>query len=484
MATIGTAFNIATGALDADQAALDIVANNTANVNTPGYTLETPTWTENDTALLGGINFGMGVQETGAQSQRDRVLEQAMQQQTQTESASGARLTALDQMQAIFSGATSAGTDTSAASGIGSDLSNFFDSLSSLEASPANDSLRQSVLGSAYTLASDFNSAAAQLQSQRQSLDEQSTSVAGQANSLLQNVAQLNVQIESTDPNADAGTLEDQRQQDLTNLSQLIGIRTVPTENNGLTVTTMGGALLVSEGQAYQVTTGEDAGVTHFFDAEGTDITSDLTSGGGQMGGILTTRDEDIPQVESSLDALAYAVGSNLNTQNEAGWDQNGVAGTAIFSLPANATGANPAGSAAEIAVVMTDPTKIAAASTIPGSTPPAGEGPSDNTNLVAMANLQNAGIVNGTSPTSYFSDMVTSLGSLTSEVSSENTAQQASLTQLQSQIGSVSGVNLNDEAASLETLEQSYEAASKLFTVLDQVMVSALNLGVQETYS
>jgi flagellar hook-associated protein 1 FlgK len=44
MATIGTAFNIATGALDANQAALDIVANNTANVNTPGYTLETPTW--------------------------------------------------------------------------------------------------------------------------------------------------------------------------------------------------------------------------------------------------------------------------------------------------------------------------------------------------------------------------------------------------------------------------------------------------------
>ena len=81
------------------------------------------------------------------------------------------------------------------------------------------------------------------------------------------------MQIESSSPNADAGTLEDQRQQDLTNLSQLMGIRTVPTENNGLTVTTSGGALLVSEGQAYQVTTGEDGGVTHFFDGEGTDIT-------------------------------------------------------------------------------------------------------------------------------------------------------------------------------------------------------------------
>ena len=185
MATIGTAFNIATGALDADQAALDIVANNTANVNTPGYTLETPTWEENDSASLDGMQFGMGVQETGAQSQRDRVLEQAMQQQTQTESSSSARLTALDQMQAMFSGATSAGTDTSAASGIGSDLSNFFDSLSSLEASPADDALRQNVLSAAGTLASDFNGAAAQLEGQRQSLDEQSTSVAGQANTLL-----------------------------------------------------------------------------------------------------------------------------------------------------------------------------------------------------------------------------------------------------------------------------------------------------------
>jgi flagellar hook-associated protein 1 FlgK len=79
---------------------------------------------------------------------------------------------------------------------------------------------------------------------------------------------------------------------------------------------------------------------------------------------------------------------------------------------------------------------------------------------------------------------MVTSLGSLTSEVSSENTSQQTALTQLQSQMGSISGVNLNDEAAALETLEQSYQAASKLFTILDQVMVSALNLGVQTSYS
>src|ERR1700723_2499981 len=119
MAPISTAFNIATGALDADQAALDIVANNTANVNTPGYTLEMPTWEQSDSVLLNGVNFGMGVTLTGAESQRSLVLDQAMQQQTQTESASSARLTALDQMQALFSGATSAGDEAEASGGSG-----------------------------------------------------------------------------------------------------------------------------------------------------------------------------------------------------------------------------------------------------------------------------------------------------------------------------------------------------------------------------
>jgi flagellar hook-associated protein 1 len=305
---------------------------------------------------------------------------------------------------------------------------------------------------------------------------EQSTSVVSQANTLLQDVAQLNQQIEVTSPNQDAGSLEDQRQQDLTSLSQLIGIRTVTTEDNGLSVTTLDGAQLVSGGTVHQMTSGEENGSTHFFDAEGKDITSDLAAGGGQLGGILTSRDQDIPQVQRALDQLAYSVGSAMNQANEQGSDMKGNVGAAIFSLPVGASASNPLGSAAQIAVVMTDPTQIAAAA--------AGAGPSDNSNAVAMANLQNAGIVGGVSPTSYFSDMVTSLGSLASQVSSENTAQQAALTQLQDQIGSISGVNLNDEAAQLSSLEQSYQSASKLFTILDQVMVSALNLGVQTSYS
>jgi flagellar hook-associated protein 1 len=50
--------------------------------------------------------------------------------------------------------------------------------------------------------------------------------------------------------------------------------------------------------------------------------------------------------------------------------------------------------------------------------------------------------------------------------------------------VNSLSSVDLNDEASAMETLEQSYEAASKIFTILDSVMTSALNLGVETTFT
>src|SRR5215471_20589157 len=51
----------------------------------------------------------------------------------------------------------------------------------------------------------------------------------------------------------DAGQLEDQRQYDIQQLSQLVGIHEITTEDNSLTITTSSGALLVSKGQAFSL---------------------------------------------------------------------------------------------------------------------------------------------------------------------------------------------------------------------------------------
>lgn len=473
MATLNMAFDIATNALAADQSALNIVSNNVANANAPGYTREVANWQENDPVTINGLDYGRGADVTGPDSQRDRALEQSLEQQGQIVSASSTRLTALDQVQSVFSQATTANSSspTDATNGIRQDLSSFFGSLSQLESSPSDNSLREQVLTSASNLAGDFQSASLQLSEQQTSLDQQSASLVTQVNVLTRSIVKLNLEIQSTSPNSDAGTLEDQRQQDLTQLSQLIGIHQIQTEDNGLTITTSSGALLASEGQSYSLTTVPQGGVTHINDAEGNDVTATLASGGGKIGGLLTVRDQDIPQVQSALDTFAFDLGTQVNMANQAGWDANGNPGVAIFNLPGTSAGA-----AAGISVAITKPSQIAAAA--------AGLGSSDDTNLLAMANLQNQAIIAGSTPANYFSDFVSTLGSLVSQVSTQNAAQQASMTQLQDQLNALSSVNLNEEASSLETLEQSYQAASKIFTILNVVMTAALNLGVPTAYS
>jgi flagellar hook-associated protein 1 FlgK len=468
MATLNTAYSIATGALDADQAALDIMANNTVNANTPGYTNELPQWQANDPVTIDGASYGQGVTMTGPSSQRNLVLEQRIQQQTQLEQGTSARLTALDQLQNIFSTATSSSSSSSSLD-IGTSISNFFDSLSQLQSNPADSSLRQSVLSAATTLASSFQSASSQLTQQQGALDQQSATIVTQVNSLTQAIAQLNQSISQISPNGDAGQLEDQRQYDIQQLSQLIGIHQTTTEDNGLTITTSSGALLVSKNQAFSLNTSMSGGVTDISDYEGNDITTSLASGGGQLGGVLTSRDQDIPQMQSALDTLAFDLGSNINSQNALGSDANGNAGGAIFTIPTSASGA-----ASSISVAITDPSQIAAAAT--------GSGSSNDSNLESMLQLQNQTIVSGDTPTTYYASFVSTLGSLVSQVSTENTAQQTSLTQLQTQRDSLSAINLNDEAAALENLQQAYQAASKVFTIVDTVMASAINLGVQTT--
>jgi flagellar hook-associated protein 1 FlgK len=470
MGTISAAFSIMTQALDADQAALNVVANNVANANTPGYTTETPNFQQNQPLVVGGVSYGDGVTQTGATSARDRVLTERLNQQQQLASSTGSRLTALNTAQALFT--PDSGSSSATAGDISSDLTGFFNSFSSLEANPTDNSLREEVLSSASTLAADVSNAAASLNAQRSALDQDASGVTSQVNSLTSAIAQLDQQIQSASPDADAGTLEDQRQQDLSQLSQLIGINQITTENNGISVTTTAGQPLISEGQSFQLTTGTVNGVTHFF-AGGADITAGLASGGGELGGYLTARDQDIPGVLGSLDQLAYSVSTQVNALNNAGTDLDGDNGNAgnIFAGQAQV-----AGSAAGMSVVMTDPNHIAAAG--------AGQGTGDNSNAAAMAALGNQTIVNGETPTDYYANFVSELGATVSNVQTENTAATASVTQLQTQNNALSSVNLNDEASAMSTLERSYQAASQVFTMLNTLMASVLNLGEQSTVS
>jgi flagellar hook-associated protein 1 FlgK len=477
MGTLTALLDLTQNSLQASQAAIDITSNNVANANAPGYTDEVATFQEADSVSLSGTaSSGQGV-SVSAVSQRDPVLNQRVQQQTQAESASSAESTALSDLQSIF-GITS--TTTSAISTtIGTDINSFFSSLSSLEASPSSTEVRQGVISAAGTLAADFNTASNQIAQQTSSLNQQVTGVVSEVNSLTSSIAALNLQIESTSPNSDAGTLEDQRQEDLTQLSQYIGFDQTKTENNGLTLTTGTGQLLVSEGQSSPLTTSSTTGNTDVISGSGVNITSTLT--GGSLGGIIQARDTDLPKVSTALDSLAYAIGTNVNTQNAKGLiydvlNPNGTNGSTIFNLPTTSAGA------ASTISATTDPDAIAAAAAATPTT--LAEGSSGDTNATALSSLANSTMVSGQTAPAFYASMLTQLGSTVSQVSNENTTQQASLTQLTTQQSTESSVSLDQEAANLTLYERSYDAAAKVFTIVDELMASALNLGEETTVS
>ena len=468
MATLNSALQIMTGALTADQSALDVTSNNVANANTPGYTREVPLFQANDSVTINGISYGQGVQMTATQSQRSLVLNASVQQQTQAQQATNSQWTALTQVEDIFNQVTTATSGSTGVNSLGDQVSNFFNSLTALAANPSSVSLRESVLTEAGQMASSFNSAASQLGQQTDSLNTQVQDTVDRINPLLTSIAQLNHQISTAGPTSNTGQMEDQRQYDLQQLSQYIGINVVPNQNNSLTVTTTSGALLLSENQAFQLTTSNVGGSTDVFsNAPGatTDITAAQAGGGGQLAGLLTARDQNIPSILGQINTLASAVANQINSVQTAGTDLNGTAGQPMFTISAT----DPA---ASLSVALTDPSLIAASA--------AGNGPGDNSNLESMINVQNLATVAGQTPGNYYASFISQLGSQVSGLNTENQAQQASLTQVQSQINSLSSVSLNEEAANLQTYEQAYQSASQVFSIVDTLVMSALNLGVQ----
>jgi flagellar hook-associated protein 1 FlgK len=101
--------------------------------------------------------------------------------------------------------------------------------------------------------------------------------------------------------------------------------------------------------------------------------------------------------------------------------------------------------------------------------------GTGDNTNALALAQLQNANVVGGTSLGSGYAAVVAQVGTMTASAQADQQNQQAILQNAQNAQSSVAGVNLDQEAASLLQYQQQYQAAAKVIsiaaTLFDQIL-------------
>ncbi|SNS75569.1 flagellar hook-associated protein 1 FlgK [Granulicella rosea] len=474
MGSLTALINVARSALIADQAALNVTSNNVANQNTTGYTREVATFTSGDYVTLNGTQEASSGPTVAVSSERNLALErqiQTLQQSVSSSTAEGGVLTQIEDIFGVASSGSSAGSTQ-----IGVALDALFSSFTALAANPSDSATRQGVIGAAQTLATSLNSAANQFSELTTSLNQQAQSTVEQVNALTQTVATLNSQIAKLSPNSDAGTLEDQRQTAIEQLSQYIGLtQTTNVNDNTITLTTRGGTALVVGQQSYNLQeSNTGTGTAQILDNTGKNITAGVT--GGSLGGLLAGVNTDVPSAVSQLNSIATAIVNQVNTINEGGSTLTGAAGGALFTIT---------GSVADSASGITaasDPAIIAAAAS--------GAGTSDNTNanaLAALATTTNAsqtGPIQGQTFDGFYASLLSQVGNSAASLNSETTANQTALTQLTTQRDSYSSVNLDEEAANLTQYQRSYEAASKVFTIADSIYASALNLGVESSVS
>ncbi|HEY2856820.1 MAG TPA: flagellar hook-associated protein FlgK [Terracidiphilus sp.] len=440
-------------ALEVNQAALDATSNNIANANTAGYTREVPLISENAERLLGGIVTGGGVTLDSIQSVRDELLNLRIQQLTSQQSSADTQSASLQQIQNMFA---SSGGD------IGSLFTAFSQSLAQLSSNPSSTSVQQGVLSAGQDLAKSFNSTAEGLTSARSSADQQVTQTVAQINSLTQQIGQLNEQIsQAGSTGQDGGTLQDQRDQLVQQLSSLTGI-SVSQSSDGEVITTANGSPLVMGGNSFalQTTTGTD-GMQHILDSNGNDITSSIQ--GGQLGGTLQVRDHQIPAFFASINSLATQFAQSFNAAQAKGFDSKGNVGGAFFSLPSN-----PADAAAGLTVAITDPSQIAISSD--GSA-------GSNGNVANLAAVLTTNLPSGQTPIGAYSDLVYQVGDAASNASDQSSALGQSIVQLTNQQSSVSGVNIDEESTNLIRYQTAYEAAARVVSTVQALTTTTINM-------
>lgn len=459
MGGLNTSLMIGVQALEVSQGALTATSNNIANADTAGYTREVTQIAENAESVSGGVVTGGGVNLTGLQSVRDELLNLQIQQQTSAQSNEDAQSSALNQVQTYFA---SSGSD------IASAFSAFSSSLVALSANPSSSSVQAGVLSAGQNLAKAFNTTANGLTSVQSEMDTQVTQTVAEINSLTNQIAQLNGKVSQlTAQGKDGGTIEDQRNQLVLQLSKLTGI-SVSQSSDGEVITTGNGSPLVMGGQSFslQTTTGSD-GMQHVLDSTGNDITASIQ--GGTLGGTIAIRDQVIPSYLSQLNTLASQFASAFNAAQAQGYDANGDAGQDFFSIPSDTADA-----AAGLSVAITNAAQVAMSSD--GTA-----GSNGNvTNLTAA--LTNA-LPAGQSPSQMYANLVFQVGNDASNTSTQSTAIGDNLLQLSNQQSSVSGVSIDEETTNLIRYQTAYEAAARIISTIQALNTVTLNMGSTQAY-
>ncbi|HEY2782922.1 MAG TPA: flagellar hook-associated protein FlgK [Steroidobacteraceae bacterium] len=322
-------FGISVSALQAFQQAINVTSNNVANASTPGYDRETVNLNEAIPQANGAATVGAGVVVAGI----NRAFSQAAANQLNTSQSTLGQLNAMQnyssQIDNLF-GTTIGGLSTA--------LQGFYSAFADVANNPTSTASRQALIGQAQSVSSGFQNASGELSSLNTDVNSRITADVTQINSIAKAISTLNNQIvtgTAQQGGQQPNELLDQRDQLVSNLSQLVGITTTTDTNGALNVFVGNGQPLVLQGQVHSLTT-----VPNQFNATQLEISTSASSAvisstitSGDLGGLLSARTQIINPALNQLGQIATALSQTVNSQQAQGLDLSGNFGAPIFSV-------------------------------------------------------------------------------------------------------------------------------------------------------
>ncbi|NLX95088.1 MAG: flagellar hook-associated protein FlgK [Rhodopirellula sp.] len=315
-----SSIRMASNTIQADSIALQVVGQNIANANTPGYIREEVLLSPGPTQRLGGLLLGTGVQVLAVQQKIDTFLEERLRGAVSDQFSAEAQEETYLQLEGVIGELND--TDLSTA------MNRFFGSINEILNQPESTSVRNLAMLQGKSLTEDIGRLAKRVGEMRFDINQRVTNMASDLNRLLEEVRRLNIRIAETEvggaSTSDAVGLRDKRLEALEDLAELIDIR-VQEQDSGAVVVYAGGDWLVYEGSARQVEVvlDNDRGMA-ISSIHITDVDAPLELQAGQLHGLTTARDEILGGYLDRLNDFAQTLIFEFNKLYSKGQGLNG----------------------------------------------------------------------------------------------------------------------------------------------------------------
>jgi len=476
-------FGIARTALLTHQTSLQVVSQNVANAETPGYSRQRPMLSASTPLRMPTGNIGTGVRFEGVERQRDILLDRSFRSASSLLGESNYRRDALSQVEEMFGEPSDAG--------MAAKLDQFWSAFSELSATPGSLSAKAVVQQRGQQLAQLFNDYDTGLTQARESATSRISTTVSQINQLAEQVAELNGRITTAEAGGSvASDLRDRRDLLLDDLSRMAGTRVEPQRDGSVTVMLANSTLVDgTSARALRVQLDPPTPPPAITPA---DIPVKLLLGnsvdrlaplGGELKAMADVINTDVPQLRGRLDALASALAGAVNTAHSSGFVFSGAAipGAAAGNFFDPGTVGDPvrAGTLRLFSAIAADPANIATSGDA--------NAPLDNSVSTALSALRNNTTAvsftgpNGESETAglntFFRSTVTRLGLAVRSAEDDAIVRTTLADQADTRRQSVSGVSTDEELIMLMRVQQSYVAATKLIKTADEMLQTILTL-------